>query len=1316
MASSSDSAPSSFSESTFFIEYSLVTDLISLLPTTDSPTFDSTHDNDAALLQSQESTKIANGNQALTKLKQIFDKYLECPTLLDSKLQSIFQTLSCHAIDIIHDLHLNYRHLLVIDEEEAEEGVVIDEYPTTTVTTTATTTANDTSNNDLSSEDGDKIDHEKEAYYLKMLQLKRYLSTIYTICKVRGYKHVSKYLAHETKDVEPVLHVLTHFKSVHQQQNNIEKPEKDNEEMKRIMNKICSNPNEMEVAQQWESIYVLVLWIGMLSLVPFDLNTIDSTMTHDQDVNSNHDDYSNTHNKNKPTTLISSMIYTTQQHLYDAGPTRIIAASSLAKLFSRPDLEQEELQWFVHFSNETISSFLLSLNGGVGNQTTTAASTIFLVMGIVQTLANIFKSGHRFTLMTKRHLSLIETLWENAIVLSERCSSSSTNSSTNSSSSSSVLLRKLLVKLFARVGCSYLPPRIATWRYQRGKRSLLENLVPSNNNTTATTATTAATNTTTLTMPDINSSISKSKQNRSYTSNEIKNDDSENIKHADGNDDDDDDDDELFHVPDQVEDSMAQLIQALTDPATIVRWSAAKGIGRLTERLPILCADDVLDTILELCINEQNYENDNIWHGSCLTLAELARRGLLLPERLEEVIPIVIQAIQYDVPRGSHSVGSHVRDAACYVCWAFARAYAPNILKPFVQELSVAIVIASLFDREINCRRAASASFQECVGRQGADNFKHGIVILTSADYFTIGNRAESFTNVAKKIAAFDEYRHPLIRHVYEEKLFHWDVDIRNLSSKSLRILTSLEPQYFAEIVLSNLLPLCTSGTLFIRHGAILGVAEVTLALGREFASMESKANDDSGQQSYHDFSDDIKNDLSEIVFQIEKARLYRGRGGEIMRSAVSRFIECLSISKIPLTVKKQVELLDSLDVNFKHPNEEIQKRAAATLSALMDTYFPVGSNGPSERLQNRVVNNYIKMVKEEENPAATRGFALALGSLPPKLIACNQQVLTEVIDCLSFASNDKSKVGQQGDAETRRNAIESLVRICETVGIGEGIQFCNHGECPVVGLNQEQCEKVFESLLSCINDYNTDRRGDVGSWCRIAAMKGLVSVTLLAVKSSNIPQNENDVNESIDNKVPSNRDDMNRVPLFQQRVDTSFENDIDDRIKYCLQNNEPYRNWKQTSALTGIYFDDILCARVLGAILKQLSEKLDSIRQQAGLCLERLLLGKNIVPFIPCKEMLLEGLDLLQMYPNKNHDDNNPQMNWSKPELTFPLLMRVVNIDKFRQPIIAGIVISVGGLTESVTKHSQKSFLDYLRALQKAKMFGRISKIGKGM
>jgi hypothetical protein len=62
-------------------------------------------------------------------------------------------------------------------------------------------------------------------------------------------------------------------------------------------------------------------------------------------------------------------------------------------------------------------------------------------------------------------------------------------------------------------------------------------------------------------------------------------------------------------------------------------------------------------------------------------------------------------------------VGSHVRDSACYVCWSFARAYRPEDLVHFATSLAAQLVVVSVYDREINIRRAASAAFQENVGR-----------------------------------------------------------------------------------------------------------------------------------------------------------------------------------------------------------------------------------------------------------------------------------------------------------------------------------------------------------------------------------------------------------------------------------------------------------------------------------------------------------------------------------------------------------------------------------------------------------------------
>ena len=81
-------------------------------------------------------------------------------------------------------------------------------------------------------------------------------------------------------------------------------------------------------------------------------------------------------------------------------------------------------------------------------------------------------------------------------------------------------------------------------------------------------------------------------------------------------------------------------------------------------------------------------ESDSSWHGGCLALAELCRRGLLLPERLVGFVPVLEKALVYDINLGNHSVGTHVRDAACYVVWSFARAYSPEIMRPHVLTLA----------------------------------------------------------------------------------------------------------------------------------------------------------------------------------------------------------------------------------------------------------------------------------------------------------------------------------------------------------------------------------------------------------------------------------------------------------------------------------------------------------------------------------------------------------------------------------------------------------------------------------------------------
>lgn len=73
-------------------------------------------------------------------------------------------------------------------------------------------------------------------------------------------------------------------------------------------------------------------------------------------------------------------------------------------------------------------------------------------------------------------------------------------------------------------------------------------------------------------------------------------------------------------MPSEIEEIIEELLQAMRSPSSDIRWSAAKGIGRITSRLPKEFGDEVVGSVIEILSPLEPHE---AWHGACLSIAEL---------------------------------------------------------------------------------------------------------------------------------------------------------------------------------------------------------------------------------------------------------------------------------------------------------------------------------------------------------------------------------------------------------------------------------------------------------------------------------------------------------------------------------------------------------------------------------------------------------------------------------------------------------------------------------------------------------------------
>ena len=79
---------------------------------------------------------------------------------------------------------------------------------------------------------------------------------------------------------------------------------------------------------------------------------------------------------------------------------------------------------------------------------------------------------------------------------------------------------------------------------------------------------------------------------------------------------------------------------------------------------------------------------------------------------------------------------------------------------------------------------------------------------------------------------------------------------------------------------------------------------------------------------------------MKKLVQQIEEKKLYKGKGGEIIRNALCHLIHALCLSRIDLDQSDLTLFFLTLKENFKHPNQDIQENAARALKSMCESFF----------------------------------------------------------------------------------------------------------------------------------------------------------------------------------------------------------------------------------------------------------------------------------------------------------------------------------------------------------------------------------------
>ena len=560
-----------------------------------------------------------------------------------------------------------------------------------------------------------------------------------------------------------------------------------------------------------------------------------------------------------------------------------------------------------------------------------------------------------------------------------------------------------------------------------------------------------------------------------------------------------------------LEDVIDYLLHALADKDTPIRFAAAKALSMITLKLEPSMAEEIVEAVIASLGENMLYEmpgsgklvaatdlnrdetellKPNLtaadplhWQGLMLTLAHLLYRRCPTTDQLPAVLKALVAGMSFEQrsPTGV-SVGTGVRDAACFGLWAVSRRYTTSELmqvevrsfaysalsasqqqpEHIMQAIACHLVASGCLDPSGNIRRGSSAALQELIGRH-PDTIEQAISLVQVVDYHAVARRSRAVLEVAVAAAGLS----PLYHSALEDALYGWrgiqasDAESRRVAANAIgkfcRLSSSSSMIATTDRVKKSLqgLPAKGSGAILeLRHGLILTLSHTIVPLETTETTRIAGADTENLRDIVESFQGKSRLLGEPLKRSAPRAELIFEASSSLITSLCkTRQVHDKSINIPQVNLDFMVE---RLNLHLEMDNEVVIEESTQAVKSLFFV-MPLAD-------QDRIIYKWIDAKNKRLHSFSSKGRIAALGALAGQVE--EDQIKAAVVAQLQRFVQDEWPV------EVRTAALRSLA------------------DARLSPNDADDSIKLAAVLCSGLSDYTTDQRGDVGSLARLEAIR----------------------------------------------------------------------------------------------------------------------------------------------------------------------------------------------------------------------------------